>query len=236
MEMLELKSVSAGYSGLKVLFSVNLNLDEGEAVALVGSNGAGKTTLLRVISGLVPLTSGQITWMGKDISQMPAHKRPELGIAHIPQGRGILGTLTVHDNLMLGGYTPQSRKKRLQNIEKSYELYPVLKERKNKLAGSLSGGQQQMLAIARALIMEPKLLILDEPSLGLAPLVVEGVFDIIRNLKEQNTSLLIIEQNLIQALSVANRGYVMEAGHITITGSSQELRENPQVQKAYLGI
>lgn len=234
--MLELKSVSAGYSGLKVLFSVNLNLDEGEAVALVGSNGAGKTTLLRVISGLVPLTSGQITWMGKDISQMPAHKRPELGIAHIPQGRGILGTLTVHDNLMLGGYTPQSRKKRLQNIEKSYELYPVLKERKNKLAGSLSGGQQQMLAIARALIMEPKLLILDEPSLGLAPLVVEGVFDIIRNLKEQNTSLLIIEQNLIQALSVANRGYVMEAGHITITGSSQELRENPQVQKAYLGI
>ena len=234
--MLELKSVSAGYSGLKVLFSINLNLDEGEAVALVGSNGAGKTTLLRVISGLVPLTSGQITWMGKDISQMPAHKRPELGVAHIPQGRGILGTLTVHDNLMLGGYTPQSRKKRLQNIEKSYELYPVLKERKNKLAGSLSGGQQQMLAIARALIMEPKLLILDEPSLGLAPLVVEGVFDIIRNLKKQNTSLLIIEQNLIQALSVANRGYVMEAGHITITGSSQELRENPQVQKAYLGI
>lgn len=234
--MLELKSVSAGYSGLKVLFSINLNLDEGEAVALVGSNGAGKTTLLRVISGLVPLTSGQITWMGKDISQMPAHKRPELGIAHIPQGRGILGTLTVHDNLMLGGYTPKSRKRRLENIEKAYELYPVLKERKNKLAGSLSGGQQQMLAIARALIMEPKLLILDEPSLGLAPLVVEGVFDIIRNLKEQNTSLLIIEQNLIQALSVANRGYVMEAGHITITGSSQELRENPQVQKAYLGI
>ncbi len=234
--MLELRAVCAGYGDLKVLFSVDLDLKEGEAVALVGSNGAGKTTLLRVISGLIPLTSGHITWMGQDISHMPAHKRPQLGIAHIPQGRGILGSLTVHDNLMLGGYTPQSRKKRLGNIEKAYELYPVLKERKNKLAGSLSGGQQQMLAIARALIMEPKLLILDEPSLGLAPLVVEGVFDMIRSLKEQNTSLLIIEQNLLQALSVADRGYVMETGHITITGASGQLRENPQVQKAYLGI
>ena len=136
--MLELKSVSAGYSGLKVLFSINLNLDEGEAVALVGSNGAGKTTLLRVISGLVPLTSGQITWMGKDISQMPAHKRPELGIAHIPQGRGILGTLTVHDNLMLGGYTPKSRKRRLQNIGNG--LIDLLRQRESSLQQDLALG------------------------------------------------------------------------------------------------
>jgi len=167
---------------------------------------------------------------------MPGYKRPELGIAHIPQGRGILGSLTIHDNLMLGGYTPGSRKKRIENIEKAYELYPVLKERKNKLAGTLSGGQQQMLAIARALIMEPKLLILDEPSLGLAPLVVEGVFEIIQGLKAQKTSMLIIEQNLLQALNAADRGYVMETGHITISGTSDELRENPDVQKAYLGI
>jgi len=236
MAMLSLKNISTGYGGLKVLFDVNLELEQGEVVALVGSNGAGKTTLLRAVSGLIPLTSGHISWMGTDITDMPGYKRPELGIAHIPQGRGILGSLTIHDNLMLGGYTPGSRKKRIENIEKAYELYPVLKERKNKLAGTLSGGQQQMLAIARALIMEPKLLILDEPSLGLAPLVVEGVFEIIQGLKAQKTSMLIIEQNLLQALNAADRGYVMETGHITISGTSDELRENPDVQKAYLGI
>lgn len=236
MAMLSLKNISAGYGGLKVLFDVNLELEQGEVVALVGSNGAGKTTLLRAVSGLIPLTSGHISRMGTDITDLPGHQRPELGIAHIPQGRGILGSLTIHDNLMLGGYTPGSRKKRIENVEKAYELYPVLKERKNKLAGTLSGGQQQMLAIARALIMEPKLLILDEPSLGLAPLVVEGVFEIIQGLKAQKTSMLLIEQNLLQALNVADRGYVMETGHITISGTSDELRENPDVQKAYLGI
>lgn len=234
--MLSLNSVCAGYGELKVLFDVSLHLEEGEAVALVGSNGAGKTTVLRTISGLTPVTGGSITWFGRDITHQPGFQRPGLGIAHIPQGRGILGTLTVHDNLLLGGFNAKDKGARQKNISKAYDLYPILKERKDQLAGTLSGGQQQMLAIARALISDPKLLILDEPSLGLAPVVIEGVMSMLKELKARETSMLIIEQNLVQALNVADRGYVMETGRVIIEGSSASLRENPQVQKAYLGI
>jgi len=234
--MLDLDNVSAGYKELQVLFGITLHVDEGEAVALLGSNGAGKTTLLRAVSGLLPLYEGSVSWFVRDITRLPSHERTNLGIAHIPQGRGILATLTVYDNLMLGGYIPGMRKKRPENMEKVLELYPVLKDRLKQPAGTLSGGQQQMLAIARALMMEPKLLILDEPSLGLAPVVVEAVYEIIATLKKQKASMLLIEQNLLQALGVADRGYVMETGKVVIEGTSQQLLNNQHVKKAYLGI
>lgn len=234
--MLEIKGIRAGYGDLKVLFDVDITVDTGECVALVGSNGVGKTTLLNVIGGHVPATAGEIFWNGVDLLNCRAEDRANLGIAHIPQGRGILGSMTVYDNLILGGFCKRSKPNRLKNMEMTFELFPKLKERIKQVAGSLSGGEQQMLAIARALIMEPKLLMLDEPSLGLAPIVVEEVFRQIRRIRDTGVSILIIEQNLMAALSVAQRGYVMEQGKITITGTNEELRENQEVKKAYLGI
>lgn len=234
--LLQIEQVSAGYGDLKALFDVSLEVDEGECVTIVGSNGAGKTTLLRAVSGTIPLTSGRILWKGDDITAMPAHQRPELGIAHIPQGRGILNTMSIYDNLMLGGYCKRTRQKRKELMEEVLELFPVLKGRLKHLAGSLSGGQQQMVAIARALMLEPTLLVLDEPSLGLAPIVVEEVFEIIERVKEQRCSILLIEQNLVQALGVAERGYVLETGRVALHGPSGELLVNEDVKKAYLGI
>ncbi len=234
--MLEIKDLCTGYDDLRVLFNVNLDVKEGEVVALVGSNGAGKTTLLRVISGAIPVTAGSVTWFGQDLLKMPDHARADLGIAHIPQGRGILSTMSIRDNLIMGGYAKRTRAKREALIEKVFEAFPILKERQNLLAGSLSGGQQQMLAIGRAMVMEPKLLILDEPSLGLAPIIVDEMFQILKELKKQGTSMLIIEQNLMKALGVADRGYVMETGHMVLEGSSQELLQDPQVLRAYLGV
>lgn len=235
--LLKIDKVCCGYGDLKVLFDISLEVAEGECVALVGSNGAGKTTLLRTVSGTVPLTSGRIIWQGEDITHMPDYKRPELGIAHIPQGRGILTTLSIHDNLILGSYCKRTKAKRAQLIEKMLEMFPILKDRLSHLAGTLSGGQQQMLAIARALMLEPTLLVLDEPSLGLAPIVVDSVFETIDRVKaESGTSILLIEQNLMQALSVADRGYVIETGRIVIDGPSEDLMRNEQVKKAYLGI
>ena len=234
--MLEIKNISAGYGDLKVLFDVCVTVNSGECVALVGSNGVGKTTLLSVIGGHVKPTQGSILYNGVDLLQIEPHKRADLGIAHIPQGRGILGQMTVQDNLILGGYCKRCKKKRGENIEKAFVLFPKLKQRLKQIAGSLSGGEQQMLAIARALIMEPTLLMLDEPSLGLAPIVVEEVFHQIRAVRDSGVSVLIIEQNLMSALGVARRGYVMEQGHITLSGSSEELRNNQEIKKAYLGI
>ncbi|MDR1519750.1 MAG: ABC transporter ATP-binding protein [Planctomycetota bacterium] len=234
--MLRISGLCAGYSDLKVLFDVDIDVGEGEVVALVGSNGAGKTTLLRAISGLIPITAGSLSWFGGDLAKIPAHKRPELGISQILQGRGILGTLTIQDNLFLGSYINRTRKKRFQLIERVYAAFPILEKRQHLLAGTLSGGQQQMLAIGRAMMMEPKLLILDEPSLGLAPIVVDEVFRIIRTFRESGTSMLLIEQNLVKALQAANRGYVLETGRIQLHGPSQELLVNPAVRKAYLGV
>ncbi|MGI6160442.1 MAG: ABC transporter ATP-binding protein [Christensenellales bacterium] len=235
-KMLEIKGLCAGYSDLKVLFDVDLKVDEGEVVALVGSNGAGKTTLLRTISGLIPITAGKLEWYGEDLSKIPAHKRAEMGIAHILQGRGILGTLSIQDNLILGSYTKRTKAHRARLMEKVYDTFPILKKRMNLPAGTLSGGQQQMLAIGRAMMMEPKLLILDEPSLGLAPIVVDEVFRIIKAFKEQGSSMLIIEQNLMKALKVADSGYVLETGRIEMQGPSDAILRNPDVRKAYLGV
>lgn len=234
--LLSLEKVSAGYGDLKVLFEVSLNVDEGEVVSLVGPNGAGKTTVLNIISGFVPITGGKIIYNGEDLTKVKTSKRAELGIAHIPQGRGILDTLTVRENLVMGAHNKHSRANMEKNLKAQLEHFPILKERENQPAGSLSGGQQQMLAIARAIMMEPKLLILDEPSLGLAPIVVEDMFEIISEVSKQGMSILIVEQNLTQALSVAGRGYVCETGRIVMEGSSKELLNSPEIQKTYLGI
>lgn len=234
--MLKIKNLCAGYGDLKVLYDISIDVNNGEVVSLVGSNGAGKTTLLKVLSGLLPVSSGEISWFNQNITNLPPYKRPELGIAHIPQGRGILGTLTVKENLMMGAFIKSAKAKRSENIEKIYNLFPILKDRQNQIAGTLSGGQQQMLAIGRALMLEPKLLILDEPSLGLAPIVVDEVFEIINDIKKKDVSILLIEQNLIKALFIADRGYVIETGKIVLEGSSGELLNNKEVKKAYLGI
>lgn len=234
--MLEINQITTGYGDMKVLDSVSLSVKTGEAVSLVGSNGAGKTTLLRAISGLIPVWSGSIMFEGKDLTKLPAHTLPAFGIAHIPQGRGVLSQLTVRDNLLLGAYIASAKAKRAETLEKVFALFPILKEKETQLGGSLSGGQQQMLAIGRALMSHPKLLILDEPSLGLAPIVVESVFKIIKEISAQGVSILLIEQNLVEALAVSTRGYVLETGRVVMEGLSEELTSNEQVREAYLGI
>lgn len=234
--MLKIEEINAGYGDLHVLFDVSMELKAGEVVSLVGSNGAGKTTLLRILAGLEKVKSGKVTFMGEDLLKHKAYERVSLGISQIPQGRGILGTLSVIDNLRMGAYTKAARAHCEENIEKSFKMYPILRERQNQQAGSLSGGQQQMLAIARSLMSNPKLLMLDEPSLGLAPIVVEEMFEIIASVAEQGVSILIVEQNLMQALSIADRGYVMENGRIVLSGSAKELMDNEEVRAAYLGI
>lgn len=236
MQMFNLDKVCAGYGDLKILFDIDLSVNEGEVVALVGSNGAGKTTILRTISGEVRIKSGSISWFGERLDTKAAYTRADIGIAHIPQGRGILGGLSIRDNLILGSYAKRVKPNRNQNLDKVYDTFPILKERENHLANTLSGGQQQMLAIGRSMMMEPKLLILDEPSLGLAPIVVEEVFNILARIKAQGTSMLIIEQNLVKALQIADRGYVLETGKISLAGDSKELLNDPEVRKAYLGI
>ena len=236
MGMLKMDKICAGYGDLKVLFDVSLEINEGEVVALVGSNGAGKTTLLRTISGEVIPTSGSINWMGQELTEMPENKRAINGIAHIPQGRGILASLSIKDNLLLGTYTKRTKPRRGELLEKVLQMFPILKERLNFPAGSLSGGQQQWLAIARAMMMAPKLLILDEPSLGLAPVVVDDVYRTLDIMKREGSSMLVIEQNLTKALSISDRGYVLETGHMQMTGPSRELLNNKDIQRAYLGI
>ena len=234
--MLKIKGLCAGYQDLKVLFDIDLEVNEGEVVALVGSNGAGKTTLLRTISGIIPITAGSLEWFGDDLTKIPAFKRADMGISQILQGRGILSTLTIEDNLILGSYSKRTKAKRQQLMRRVYETFPILEKRQNLLAGTLSGGQQQMLAIGRAMMMEPRLLILDEPSLGLAPIVVDEVFRIIKSFREAGTSMLLIEQNLVKALQVADRGYVLETGRVQLHGPSKELLVDPAVRKAYLGV
>ena len=236
MKMLELSQVNAGYGDLRVLFDINMHIDKGEVVALVGSNGAGKTTVLRCISGEIKIKQGSISWYDQDLSAMPPYARVKIGIAHIPQGRGVLGSLSVTDNLILVSYTKRTKPRRQELMKMVFDIFPILWEKRNLPAETLSGGQQQMLAIGRAMMMEPDLLILDEPSLGLAPIVVDEVFRILNKLKEQGKSIFIIEQNLVKALQIADRGYVLETGKVILADKSDALLNNPEVRKAYLGV
>ncbi|MHB1419714.1 MAG: ABC transporter ATP-binding protein [Bacillota bacterium] len=234
--MLKIDNLCAGYGDLQVLFNICMNVEKNEVVSLVGSNGAGKTALLRVISGLEPIKSGTLTFMDKDLSKVPAYAQASMGISHIPQGRGILGTLTIMENLIMGAYPKNSRHLVEKGIQRAFEMFPILKERQKQLAGSLSGGEQQMLAISRAMMIEPKLLMLDEPSLGLAPIIVEEMFGFISQISKQGTSILLVEQNLVQALSIADRAYVLETGHLVMEGNAQDVLNNEEVKKAYLGV
>lgn len=234
--MLELKSVDAAYSGFQALFGLTLSVNAGEAVAVIGANGAGKTTLLRVISGLLPVASGTISMEGRDLVAMPPHRIIETGIAHVPENRRLFGRLTVEDNLRMGAYTPTARKTFAERLDYVYGLFPRLKERRGQLAGTMSGGEQQMCAIARALMSRPKLILLDEPSMGLAPVIVAQVFDLVRRMRSEGYTVLIVEQNVAQVLKVVDRAYLLEVGKIKSAGKAAELLASDDIRKAYMGL
>jgi len=235
MALLELSGVDALYGRVRALRGVTISVDQGEVVALIGSNGAGKTTTLRTISGLMHPPSGSITFNGTDISRMPAHDIVGLGICQSPEGRRLFARMQVIDNLRMGAFLRKDAAGIQKDMERVFELFPRLKERTTQLAGTLSGGEQQMLAIGRALMSKPKLLMLDEPSLGLAPILVETIFQIVREINAQGTPVLLVEQNATKALDVAHRGYVLETGRIVLADDAQALRKNEQVRKTYLG-
>ncbi len=233
--MLTLKSVQAGYGRLPVLKGVSLHVRQGEVVTLIGGNGAGKTTTLKAISGLLPVRKGVVEFAGHDLTRLPAERIVGLGLALVPEGRRVFASLSVVANLELGAFHRQDKKQVRQDLEDLQARFPILRERAKQPAGTLSGGEQQILAIGRALMARPKLLMLDEPSMGLAPRMVSLVYDILRELKRAGTTLLLIEQNARAALKLADRGYVMETGRIILQGSAAELRDDPEVQRAYLG-
>ena len=233
--MLTLDSVNVFYGGIHALRSVSLTVQSGEVVTLIGSNGAGKSTTLRAITGLVTPASGRIVFEGSDITGLPAHQLVARGISMAPEGRGIFANLTVLENLEMGAYLVKDRAQVVRDIERGFTLFPRLRERAKQRAGTLSGGEQQMLAIARALMSKPRLLILDEPSLGLAPLMVERVFEVVGELKRQGLTILLVEQNARAALSVASHGYIMEQGKVVLDGTAEALRDNEDVKEFYLG-
>jgi len=234
--MLEVKGVSAFYGDAQALWDVSFHVNEGEIVTLIGSNGAGKSTMLKVISALLPPAKGTIKLFDTRIDRLPPHRIVELGVAHIPEGRRLWPGMSVLENLELGAYTPQARAVKDQTLEWVFELFPRLAERKNQLAGTLSGGEQQMLAIGRGLLSKPKLLMLDEPSLGLAPFLVAEVFEVIKQINKEGVTILLVEQNVHHALELAHRGYVLETGRIVLEGRSEELLQDEHVRTAYLGF
>ena len=236
MAILEVKDLEVCYGVIQAIKGISFEVNQGEIIALIGANGAGKTTTLQTITGLIPSKAGTITYEGKDITKVPGYKLVSMGIAHVPEGRRVFAQLTVLQNLKMGAYTRNNKQESEETIQKIYKRFPRLEERKNQLAGTLSGGEQQMLAIARAMMMAPKLLILDEPSLGLAPVVVDDVYRTLDIMKREGSSMLVIEQNLTKALSISDRGYVLETGHMQMTGPSRELLNNKDIQSAYLGI
>ena len=234
--MLKLESVQISYGAIQAVRDVSLEIRAGEIVTIIGANGAGKSTLLKGVAGLEPLQGGRVTFDGRDITQVAAHQRVGLGLALSPEGRGVFADQTVYDNLVLGGYTRRRDSAAVAaGVERGYRLFPRLRERREQLAGTLSGGEQQMLAMARALMSEPRLLCLDEPSLGLAPLIVQDIFAAIRKLRDDGLTIVLVEQMANQALGVADRAYVLETGRITLSGSGAELLRDPNVRAAYLG-
>ena len=233
--MLELTNVNLYYGSIHALKSVSLLVREGELVALLGANGAGKSSTLRAISGIHPVSSGTINFDGHNLTRQPAHQRVKLGIAHCPEGRQVFSRLTVHENLILGAFCRRDKAEVKKDQEWVYTLFPALAARRSQVAGTLSGGEQQMLALGRALMSRPRLLLLDEPSLGLAPLVVEQIFAVIKEIKGRGCSVLLVEQNAYQALSIADRAYVLETGSIRLAGTPRELLQDEEIKRAYLG-
>lgn len=234
--MLDLKGVDAGYGAFQALFGISMQVNAGEAVAVIGANGAGKTTLMRVISGMLPASAGTMSMEGADLRTTQPHKIVELGIAHVPESRRLFPRLSVEDNLRLGAYIPTARAHFAERLDYVYGLFPRLKERRTQLAGTMSGGEQQMCAIARALMSKPKLVLLDEPSMGLAPVIVQQLFELVRRIRAEGYTVLIVEQNVSQVLKVADRAYLLEVGRIVQSGSSAELAASDEIRKAYMGI
>jgi branched-chain amino acid transport system ATP-binding protein len=234
--MLEIKGLSIHYGMIPAVKKLDMVVKKGEVVSLIGTNGSGKSTTLRAISGIVKVHEGSILFEGKDITKIPPHKIVEMGISHVPEGRGVFTELTVLENLRMGAFTRKDKNGINRDIQEIFRYFPRLEERKKQLAGTLSGGEQQMLAIGRALMSRPKLLLLDEPSMGLAPILVKEIFKIIKNINEEGTTILLVEQNAKMALSVSHRGYVLETGKVVAHGSVEELRNNDMIQKIYLGI
>jgi branched-chain amino acid transport system ATP-binding protein len=234
--MLELKGVRAGYGGFQALFDVSLEVRRGEAVSVIGPNGAGKTTLMRVISGLIRPSGGSIMLEGIDLVATPAHRIVEKGIAHVPENRRLFPRMSVEDNLKMGGFAPAARGKFVERLQVVYDLFPRLRERRRQLAGTMSGGEQQMCAIGRALMSDPQLLLLDEPSAGLAPVIVQHLFALVKQIRAGGLTVLIVEQNVQQVLRVVDRGYVLKAGSLRAAGNAQELLGSDTIREAYLGV
>lgn len=234
-EMLKISDLKVNYGMIQAIKGISFHVNEGEIVALIGANGAGKTTTLHTITGLVPAKSGSIEFEGKDITKVPAHKIVSMGMSHVPEGRRIFQELTVYDNLQMGAFTRNNKVEMAESIKMVYKHFPRLEERKNQIAGTLSGGEQQMLAMGRALMSKPRIILMDEPSMGLSPLYVSEIFQIIEEINKMGTTVLLVEQNAKKALSIANRAYVLETGHIALEGDAKELMQNDSVKKAYLG-
>ena len=234
--MLSLATVSAGYGSFQALFGVSLDVARGEAVGVIGPNGAGKTTLMRVISGILPMRDGTMSIEGREIGGLPAHRVVEQGIAHVPENRRLFPRLSVEENLRIGAFIPSARARFAEQLDWVYQLFPRLKDRRNQLAGTMSGGEQQMCAIARALMSKPKVLLMDEPSAGLAPIVVQQVFELVHRIRAEGLTVLIVEQNVAQVLAVVDRAYLLEVGSIKLKGTSAELRGNDFIRRSYMGL
>ena len=235
MAMLEVRDLQVYYGMIHAIKGISFDVNQGEVIALIGANGAGKTTTLHTITGLLAPKSGSVLFEGKDITKVPAHKIVSMGMAHVPEGRRVFAELSVYENLKMGAYTRKDKKEIEESLANVYKRFPRLEERKNQMAGTLSGGEQQMLAMGRALMSKPKIILMEEPSMGLSPIFVNEIFDIIRAVSESGTTVLLVEQNAKKALSISDRAYVLETGTITMSGKAKDLLEDEAVKKAYLG-
>ncbi|HIV41849.1 MAG TPA: ABC transporter ATP-binding protein [Candidatus Mediterraneibacter guildfordensis] len=235
MAMLEIKDLEVYYGVIQAIKGISFEVNQGEVIALIGANGAGKTTTLHTITGLISPKKGSVVFEGKDITKVPAHKIVSMGMAHVPEGRRVFAELSVYENLKMGAYTRSDKNEIEESLANVYKRFPRLEERKNQMAGTLSGGEQQMLAMGRALMSRPKIILMDEPSMGLSPILVNEIFDIIRSVSESGTTVLLVEQNAKKALAIADRAYVLETGRITMSGNAKDLLEDDSIKKAYLG-
>lgn len=235
MAMLEVKDLEVYYGMIQAIKGVSFHVDQGEVIALIGANGAGKTTILHTVTGLLSPKKGSVIFEGQEVTKIPAHKIVSLGMAHVPEGRRVFAELSVYENLKMGAYTRKDKSEIEENLQKIYERFPRLKERKNQMAGTLSGGEQQMLAMGRALMSQPKIILMDEPSMGLSPILVNEIFDIIQEVSKSGTTVLLVEQNAKKALSIADRAYVLETGKIALEGRAEDLLRDDSIKKAYLG-